>query len=169
MSSRLLTSVNNRGKYPAPQQSDSARTDHALADLRKGSDDIEASYRHPRRCPRSSGARNHSGRNKSPPGESVAALDGDGVAAAAGGRSGGEAVALATALEVATTPLGTSSAGFVFKLDPDTGLQVRTATTFGPSFAERALTTGEGKVSVGATLSVATYDKLNDLNLAKCR
>jgi hypothetical protein len=79
----------------------------------------------------------------------------------------GEAVAIATAIEVATTPLGTSSGGFVFKLDPVTGLQVRTATTFGPSFAERALTAGEGKVSVGATFSVATYDKLNDLNLSQ--
>src|SRR3954463_2377560 len=63
----------------------------------------------------------------------------------------GEALGFATALEVATTPFGTSSGGFVFKLDPATGLQVRTATTFGPSFAERALTSGEGKVSVGVT------------------
>ena len=85
----------------------------------------------------------------------------------AGGVQVGEAVALATAIEVATTPLGTSSGGFVFKLDPVTGLQVRTATTFGPSFAERALTAGEGKMSVGATLTVATYDKLNDFNLAQ--
>src|SRR5262245_61001991 len=70
----------------------------------------------------------------------------------------GEAVAVATALEVATTPFGTSSGGFVFKLDPTTGLQVRTATTFGPTFAERALTTGAGKIAVGANLIVATYD-----------
>ena len=71
----------------------------------------------------------------------------------------GEAVALATSIEVATTPLGTGSAGFVFKLDPVTGLQVRTATTFGPSFAERALTAGGGRGSGGATLSVAAYQQ----------
>lgn len=78
----------------------------------------------------------------------------------------GEAVAFATAIEVTTAPFGTSSGGFVFKLDPATGLQVRTASTFGPSFAERALTTGAGKMSVGATLTVATYDKLGDMPLA---
>lgn len=77
----------------------------------------------------------------------------------------GEALGLATALEVATTPFGTSSGGFVFKLDPSTGLQVRTATTFGPSFADRALTSGEGKVSVGVNLISASYKKLGDLSL----
>ena len=60
----------------------------------------------------------------------------------------GEAIALTTAVEIATAPLGTSSGGFVFKLDPSTGLLARTTTTFGPAFFERALTSGEGKISV---------------------
>ena len=77
----------------------------------------------------------------------------------------GEALRLATALEVATTPFGTSSGGFVFKLDPSTGLQVRTATTFGPSFSERALTLGEGKVSLGVNFISASYEKLGDLSI----
>ena len=77
----------------------------------------------------------------------------------------GEAIGLATALEVATTPFGTSSGGLVFKLDPTTGLQVRTATTFGPSFAERVLTSGEGKVSIGVNLINASYKNLGDLPL----
>jgi hypothetical protein len=77
----------------------------------------------------------------------------------------GQALGLATSLEVATTPFGTSSGGFVFKLDPSTGLQVRTATTFGPSFAERALTSGEGKVSVGVNFISASYKKLGDLSI----
>src|SRR5262249_54713699 len=79
----------------------------------------------------------------------------------------GDAIAFATALEIGTTPFGTSSGGFVFKLDPTTGLLARTATTFGPSFTERALTSGEGKVSVGAAFSASTYDKLSDLELNK--
>jgi len=79
----------------------------------------------------------------------------------------GEAISLATALEVTTAPIGSSSGGFVFKLDPATGLQVRTASTFGPSFAERVLTTGAGKMSVGASLSVATYDKLGAIPLSQ--
>src|SRR5262249_24535261 len=77
----------------------------------------------------------------------------------------GDAVALATALEIGTAPFGTSSGGFVFKLDPSTGLLARTTTSFGPSFVERALTSGEGKVAMGATFSSTNYDKLSDFGL----
>ena len=79
----------------------------------------------------------------------------------------GDALAFATAVEVTTAPFGSSSGGFVFKLDPATGLQIRTASTFGPSFAERVLTTGAGKMSAGASLAVATYDNLGDFSLAR--
>jgi hypothetical protein len=79
----------------------------------------------------------------------------------------GDALAFATALEVATTPLGISSAGFVYKLDPTTGLRVRTATTFGPAFSERVLTSGAGKVSFGANLTVSTFDRLGSFNLSR--
>jgi hypothetical protein len=77
----------------------------------------------------------------------------------------GEALGLAMDLEIATAPFGASSGGFVIKLDPSTGLQVRTATTFGPSFAERALTSGEGKVSVGINFMSSTYDRLGTLSV----
>jgi hypothetical protein len=73
----------------------------------------------------------------------------------------GEALGLATELAVGTTPFGASSGGFVIKLDPVTGLQVRTATTFGPSFAERALTSGEGNVSVGVNYMSSGFDRLD--------
>ena len=82
-----------------------------------------------------------------------------------GGAAIGEAIGLATALEVGTAPSGTSAGGFVFKLDPNTGLQARSATTFGPSFAERALTSGEGKISVNANFISATYTKLGTIGL----
>jgi hypothetical protein len=77
----------------------------------------------------------------------------------------GDALSLATELGIGTAPFGASSGGFLIKLDPNTGLQVRTATTFGPSFAERALTSGEGKVSVGVNFASATYDRLNKLHI----
>jgi hypothetical protein len=77
-----------------------------------------------------------------------------------GATHSGEALALATELEVATTPLAASSSGFVIKLDPSTGLQVRTATTFGPSFAERALTSGEGTVTLGVSFMSSSLDRL---------
>jgi hypothetical protein len=78
----------------------------------------------------------------------------------------GSVIALVTATEIATAPFGTSSGGFVFKLDPATGLLARTTTSFGPSFVERALTAGEGTVSVGATFSSTNYDKLSDFSLS---
>ena len=84
---------------------------------------------------------------------------------AAGGVSG-DSIAVATATEIATAPFGTSSGGFVFKLDPSTGLLARTTTSFGPSFVERALTAGEGKVSVGVAFSSTNYDKLSDFSLS---
>jgi hypothetical protein len=77
----------------------------------------------------------------------------------------GQAIALTTALEIATEPFGTSSGGFIFKLDPSPGLQARTTTTFGPSFTERALTSGEGQVSVGATFSSTSFNKISDFSL----
>ena len=82
------------------------------------------------------------------------------------GAVSGDTIAVATAIDVATMPFGTSSGGFEFKLDPATGLLARTTTSFGPSFVERALTAGEGKVSVGATFSSTNYDKLSDFSLS---
>jgi hypothetical protein len=77
----------------------------------------------------------------------------------------GEAIGLATKLAVATAPFGSSSGGFLIKLDPSTGLQVRTATTFGPAFAERALTSGEGNVSLGVSYLYSNLEHLDDLSL----
>jgi hypothetical protein len=84
----------------------------------------------------------------------------------AGATHVGEALGLATKLEIATAPVGASSDGFVIKLDPSTGLQVRTATTFGPFFAERALTSGEGSVSVGVNFMSSTFDRLGTLGVS---
>lgn len=81
-------------------------------------------------------------------------------------RAVGEAIALTTAIEVATQPFASSSGGFIFKLDPSTGLLARTTTTFGPIFTERALTSGEGQVTVGATFRSSTFDKISDFSLA---
>jgi hypothetical protein len=83
----------------------------------------------------------------------------------AGSPAAAQAIALATSLEVATAPFGNSSGGFVYKLDPSTGLQARTATTFGPAFAERALTSGEGKISVAVNLNASSYSRLGDLSI----
>ena len=78
-----------------------------------------------------------------------------------------DALVVGTQLEVGTTPFGTGSSAFSFVLDPVTGVDVRTPTTFGPAFAERVLTSGKDKVSVGLNFISATYDKLGDLSLGR--
>jgi len=77
----------------------------------------------------------------------------------------GESIGLTTALEIATQPLSSASGGMVFKLDPATGLLTRVSRTLGPSFAERALTAGEGQVAIAAAFSSTSYDKLSKFGL----
>jgi hypothetical protein len=77
----------------------------------------------------------------------------------------GESIGLTTALEIATQPLSSASGGMVFKLDPATGLLTRVSRTLGPSFAERALTAGEGQVAIAAAFSATSYDKLSKFGL----
>ena len=77
-----------------------------------------------------------------------------------------------TALEVSTAPYGTSAGGFTYTFDADLGTFARSTTTFGPSFAERSLTIGKHKLSIGANFLHATYNSLagqsvNNVVLAK--
>jgi hypothetical protein len=66
---------------------------------------------------------------------------------------------------LSTYPLGSPSGGFTYTIDPALGTLQRTSDSFGPSFAERALTTGRGKVSLGFNYQHAAYDTLEGLNL----
>ena len=91
----------------------------------------------------------------------------DALARTAGSASVSSALMLATSLEVGTTPLVTASPSFTYRVDPATGLRVRQATTFGPSFSERALTSGEGKVAIYASVTAAAYEQLGDFSLER--
>jgi len=84
-----------------------------------------------------------------------------------GSRPVGEAIGAATALEIGTSPLPLATGNFQLKLDPATGLLVRVSPTFGPTFAERATTSGEGLITVGASFSYSAYEKLGDLDLER--
>ena len=66
---------------------------------------------------------------------------------------------------VATTPIGTSSGGFTYRLNPTIGTVERASDTFGSFYLERALTSGAGQASFGATFQYARYERLdgNDL------
>jgi hypothetical protein len=67
--------------------------------------------------------------------------------------------------ELTTLPLGSSSAGFTYRLNPQLGTVERTSQSFGPLFAERSLTAGRGRFSLGMTLQFTSYAKLNDVAL----
>lgn len=66
---------------------------------------------------------------------------------------------------LSTYPTATPGGGFSYVFDPALGTLTRTSDSFGPSFAERALTTGRGKVSVGFEYQHAAYDTFEGLNL----
>jgi hypothetical protein len=69
------------------------------------------------------------------------------------------------AYQLASFPLGSSSGGFTFTLDPAAGVLSRSAESFGPLFAERGLTGGKGKLTVGANVLHSTFDKFEGRNL----
>jgi hypothetical protein len=76
-----------------------------------------------------------------------------------------DAVARLLQAELTTLPLGSSSAGFTYRFNPELGTVERASQSFGPLFAERSATAGRGRWSVGMTLQLATYSELNDIDL----
>ena len=66
---------------------------------------------------------------------------------------------------LSTYPTATPAGGFTYIFDPALGTLTRSSDSFGPSFAERALTTGRGKVNVGFGHQRAAYDTFEGLNL----
>lgn len=66
---------------------------------------------------------------------------------------------------LSTYPIGTPAGGFTYVFDPALGTLTRTSESFGPTFAERALTNGRGKVNVGLAYQHAAYDTFEGLNL----
>jgi outer membrane putative beta-barrel porin/alpha-amylase len=69
------------------------------------------------------------------------------------------------AYQLASFPLGSSSGGFTFTLDPSLGVLNRSAESFGPLFAERALTAGKGKLTLGGNFVRSTWDRFEGQGL----
>jgi len=69
------------------------------------------------------------------------------------------------AYQLASFPLGSSSGGFTFTLDPSLGVLNRSAESFGPLFAERALTAGKGKLTLGGNYVRSTWDRFEGQGL----
>lgn len=68
-------------------------------------------------------------------------------------------------LQVANFPLGSSSGGFTYTYDSSVGGFTRSSETFGPAFAERALTAGRGKASFGLNYVHSKYSSLDGYDL----
>jgi len=76
-----------------------------------------------------------------------------------------DTIVRALLVNLATVPIQTSSSGFVYQLDPELGTVRRVSDSFGTFFVQRAATSGGGRVSIGASVNAANYDRLDGLNL----
>lgn len=90
---------------------------------------------------------------------------GDFVKDAAAAAATRDTVSRALLLELATLPIGSSSPGFVYRLNPDLGTQERATQTFGPFFAERSLTAGRKQVSFGLAMRHTSFTHLGGEDL----
>ena len=63
--------------------------------------------------------------------------------------------------QVSILPLGSSSGGFTYGYNAALGTFSRTTETFGPAFAERAVTIGKGKFAFGMNYEHSNYNSLD--------
>ena len=71
---------------------------------------------------------------------------------------------VALASQLASFPLSSSSGGFSYSVN-ERGEIVPASTTFGPAFAERALTIGRRKLNAGFSFQATNYDKFEGIDL----
>jgi hypothetical protein len=76
-----------------------------------------------------------------------------------------DTIVRALLVNLSAQPIGTSSSGFVYRLDPELGTMTRVSDTFGTFFVERATTSGKGRASLGVSANASGYDRLDGLNL----
>jgi hypothetical protein len=62
-------------------------------------------------------------------------------------------------------PLGSSSGGFTYTFDSTTGAFIRSSTSFGPAFTERAVPLGRGRFSVGMNYEHTTFSSFGGESL----
>jgi hypothetical protein len=68
---------------------------------------------------------------------------------------------------LSTFPVGSSSGGFTYTFNPSLGTFSRSSESFGPLFAERALTIGRNHASLGVAYQRSTYDTFEGKNLRR--
>ena len=60
-----------------------------------------------------------------------------------------DTITRALIVNLTSVPIGTSSSGFLYRLNPELGTVERATETFGGFFVERAFTPGHGRASFG--------------------
>jgi hypothetical protein len=76
-----------------------------------------------------------------------------------------DTITRALLLNLTSTPLASSSSGFLYKFNPSLGTVERASQSFGAFFVERAQTAGAGQASLGVTASTVTFDRLDGFDL----
>ncbi len=87
---------------------------------------------------------------------------GDFVKDKAAAAAASDTIGRALLVSLSTLPTSASSAGFTYRFNPALGTLERTSDSFGPSFVERALTSGRGRAAFGITWDHATFDRLDN-------
>jgi hypothetical protein len=78
-----------------------------------------------------------------------------------------ETLSSAIATQLAILPIISPSSGFTYKYDSEAGAFVRTTTSFGPIYAERAETVGRGKFSFGTSYQRFRFSSIDGIDLHK--
>src|SRR5215211_2502568 len=92
---------------------------------------------------------------------------GDFVKDRAAAEAASAALGQALLVSLTTLPTSSSSAGFTYRFNPSLGTLERTTTNFGPSFVERAITSGKGRVAFGTSWQYASFTRLDSVQLQK--
>jgi hypothetical protein len=77
----------------------------------------------------------------------------------------GNTIASALRANLATLPVPASPGAFALRLNPKLGTVERVTQTFGPSFVDRAQTTGSGQMAFSLTFQHLRFDSLDGTNL----
>ncbi len=76
----------------------------------------------------------------------------------------GNAINQSLVTQLSTFPLASPSGGFTFTYDSTLGTFTRNSESFGSLFAERALTNGKGRWSIGFSYQSAQWDSIDNLD-----
>jgi hypothetical protein len=76
-----------------------------------------------------------------------------------------QVLSAALGIQISNFPLGSSAGGFTWTFDPSVGAFTRATSSFGPVFAERAMTVGRNKLNFGLNYQLATFDEIEGVKV----